>query len=196
MSPHMAVLACAITELAMDEPEGLVGGVLRYMDDVFGIYAVQTDEEECAVRGWFQKVENGYPPPLHLNVERESDTVRFLELVVTVKGPELHCSLFNKVADDLLLGKPVRQRLPEIDGGTTLVAKRAIVLSAVHRAKDGSLGAEDLLASVLRLSLELAEAGWPQKWLLYAMKKALESEHVMNDALWAAYMVMRSALGL
>ena len=55
---------------------------------------------------------------------------------------------------------------------------------------------EDLLTSVLRLNLELAAAGWPQKWLLYAMNKALESEHVMNDALRAIYVVMQSALGL
>ena len=43
--------------------------------------------------------------------------------------------------------------------------------------------------------LELAVAGWPQKWLLYAMDKALEKEHVMNDALWATKLVMQSALG-
>ena len=39
----------------------------------------------------------------------------------------------------------------------------AIVIGAVYRAKDGSLSAGDLLSSVVRLNLELAMAGWPQK---------------------------------
>ena len=65
----------------------------------------------------------------------------------------------------------------------------------MHRAKDGSLSAEELLVSMVRLNLELAVAGWPRKWLINAMDKALGQEHVMNDALWATKMVMQSALG-
>ena len=197
MFPHMAVLTLAMFELAMEEPSGLIGGIVRYMDDVFGIYAVQTDDEEKMVRDWFKTVGSGYPPPLQLNVEAESNTVRFLELVIATAGPELSCSLFNKAADDLMNGRPVRQRLSEFGGGASTVAKRAVVVGAVHRALDGSLSFSDLLVSVVRLVLEMAIAGWPTKWIISAIDVALrKEEHVMNEALWVVKRVMQSALGL
>ena len=131
-------------------------------------------------RDWFKVVGSGYPPPLQLNVEEESDTVRFLELVFSAAGPQLSCSLFNKAADDLLSGQPVRQRLVGFGGGTSMMAKRAVVVGAVHvhRALNCSLSFSDLLLSVVRLLL------------------ALRKEHVMKDALWAVKRVMQSALGL
>ena len=172
------------------------GGIVRYMDDVFGIYAVQTDEEERTVRDWFKRVGSGYPPPLQLNVEDESNTVRFLELVITTAGPELSCSLFNKAADDLLNGRPVRQRLAGFGGGTSMMAKRAVVVGAIHRALDGSLNPSDLMLSVVRILLEMAIAGWPIKWIVRAMDVALRKEHVMGDSLWVIKRVIQSALGL
>ena len=196
MSPHMAVLTLAMFELEMEEPSGLVGGIVRYMDDVFGIYAVQTEEEERTVQDWFKVVGASYPPPLQLNVEEESNTVRFLELVIKTAGPQLSCSLFNKVADDLLSGQPVRQRLVGFGGGTSMMAKRAVVVGAIHRALDGSLTPSDLLVSVVRILLEMGIAGWPMKWIVRAIDVALRKEHVMGDALWATKRVIQSALGL
>ena len=93
--------------------------------------------------------------------------------------------------------RPVRQRLSEFGGGASTVAKRAVVVGAVHRALDGSLSFSDLLVSVVRLVLEMAIAGWPTKWIISAIDVALrKEEHVMNEALWVVKRVMQSALGL
>ena len=40
MSPGLAILCCAMVELNMEpRPAGLIRTVVRFMDDVFGIYA-------------------------------------------------------------------------------------------------------------------------------------------------------------
>ena len=48
MLPALAILCCAMVEYAMVHLGGLVGLVVRYMDDVFGVYAVSND----AGRSW------------------------------------------------------------------------------------------------------------------------------------------------
>ena len=45
MSPALAILCCGLIELEMEHLGGLVGFVVRYMDDVFGTYAVGDDAE-------------------------------------------------------------------------------------------------------------------------------------------------------
>ena len=45
-----------------------VGGMVRYMDDVLGLYAVNTGTEEEQVNKYFERVAVSYPPPLVLNV--------------------------------------------------------------------------------------------------------------------------------
>ena len=40
MSPALAILCCARIEYAMEHLGELVGGLVRYTDDVFDIYAV------------------------------------------------------------------------------------------------------------------------------------------------------------
>ena len=43
MSSGLAILCCAMVELEIGlGPEGLVGTVVRFMDDAFGIYAART----------------------------------------------------------------------------------------------------------------------------------------------------------
>ena len=54
------------------------------MDDALGLCAVRTDSEEKQVNEHFDKVAVGYPPPLVLNVEANSHTLRFLEPVITI----------------------------------------------------------------------------------------------------------------
>ena len=46
MSPASAILCCRMIEYGMEHLGGLVGFVVRYRDDVFGIYAVSNDAEE------------------------------------------------------------------------------------------------------------------------------------------------------
>ena len=67
MSPGLAILCCAMVELDMESgPEGLIGTVVRFMDDVFGIYAVGNSAEEQLVMGHYGRIAVGYPPPLVL----------------------------------------------------------------------------------------------------------------------------------
>ena len=54
-------------------PEGLIGTVVRFMDDVFGIYAVGNSTEEQLVKAYYGGIAEGYPPPLVLNVEQPAN---------------------------------------------------------------------------------------------------------------------------
>ena len=85
MSPGLAVIALSMVETKMEPGPDLIGGMVCYMDDgiVFGLYAVHTSSEVEQVNEYFERVATRYPPTLVLNVEAKSDTVRFLELVIT-----------------------------------------------------------------------------------------------------------------
>ena len=62
MSPGLAILCCAMVELEMElGPEGLIGTVVSFMDDVFGIYAVGNGAEEQLVREYYGD-SSGLPP--------------------------------------------------------------------------------------------------------------------------------------
>ena len=89
MSPALAILRCGIIEHGMEHLGELVWFVVRYMDGVFGIYAVSNDADEEQVSEYFGRVAVRYPPPLVLNVEPVSDSHRFLELVVNTAGGNL-----------------------------------------------------------------------------------------------------------
>ena len=53
VSPALAVITFSMVETKMEPGHDLIGGVVRYMDDVFGRYAVHTDSEEEQVNGYF-----------------------------------------------------------------------------------------------------------------------------------------------
>ena len=81
MSPGLAILCCAMVELDMKAgPEGLIGTVVRFMDDVFGIYAVGSSAEEQLVMEHYGRIAVGYPPPLVLNREQPANLHCFVEL--------------------------------------------------------------------------------------------------------------------
>ena len=63
------------------------------MDDVLSVYAVCTGSEEEQVNRYFERVATSYPPTLVLNVEATPNTVRFLEVVITVDADRLSCRL-------------------------------------------------------------------------------------------------------
>ena len=46
-----------MVETKMEPGPDLTGGVVCYIDDVFGLYAVHTDSEERQVNTYFDKVE-------------------------------------------------------------------------------------------------------------------------------------------
>ena len=102
MPPGLAVIMIAVSmvETKMEPGADLTSGMVRYMDDVFGLlqYAVHTGSEEEHVNAYFGRVAMSYPPPLVLNVEAKSKTVRFLGLVITTDAERLSCRLWNSVA--------------------------------------------------------------------------------------------------
>ena len=107
----------------MEPGPDLIEGVVCYMDDVFGLYAVHTDFEEEQVNGYFAKVATSDPPPLVLNVEEKSNTLRFLELVITMDADRLICRLWNSVARHPGSGDTVLTRLLMMTGGTNMIGR-------------------------------------------------------------------------
>ena len=109
MSPGLAVIAISMVEAKTEPGPDLTEGMVRYMDDVLGFYAVHTNSEEEQVNRYFERVATSYPPPMVLNVEARSKTVPFLELVITNDADRLSCRVWNSVArntgsgDDILL---------------------------------------------------------------------------------------------
>ena len=59
MSHALAILYCAMIANGMEHLGGLV---VRYMDDVFGIYAISNDAEEKLVSEYFGQVAVRYLP--------------------------------------------------------------------------------------------------------------------------------------
>ena len=101
MSSALAILCCGMIEYVMKLLGELVGFVVRYMDDVFGIYAVSNDAEEEQVSEYFGQAAVSYPPTLVLNVEPVSDSHRFLELMMNAAGGDFSCRLWNPVIQAL-----------------------------------------------------------------------------------------------
>ena len=99
MSQMLSVIAVSMVETKVEPGPDLTGGMVRYMDDVFGLYAVHTSSEEEQVNKYSERVATSYPPPpLVLNVEAKSNTLRFLQLVITIDADRLGCRLWNSVA--------------------------------------------------------------------------------------------------
>ena len=104
-----------------------------------------------------------------LNVEARSNTVRFLELVITTDADRLSCRLWNSAARNTCSGDTVLTRLPVICGGTNKVGRMSWVVGAIHRIIQGCYGADDIVLSVLELKLEVS--GWRTGMLGTAIAK-------------------------
>ena len=62
MSPGSAVITLSMVETKMESGPDLTGGMDRYIDDVFGLYAVHTSSEGEQVNTYFVRVATSYPP--------------------------------------------------------------------------------------------------------------------------------------
>ena len=62
MSPGLAVITLSMVETKMEPGPDLIGGMVCYMDDVLGLYAVCTGTEEAQVEKYFERVAVSYPP--------------------------------------------------------------------------------------------------------------------------------------
>ena len=62
MSPRLAVIALSMVETKMEPGPDLTGGMVCYMDDAFGVYAVHTSSEEEQVNKYFERVATSNTP--------------------------------------------------------------------------------------------------------------------------------------
>ena len=115
----------------MEPGPDLTGGVVRYRDDVFGLYDVHIDSEEKHANKYFGKVATSYPTPQVLNVEATSNTLRFLELWITVDADRLSCRSWNSVARSTGSGDTVLARLPMLEGGTNKTGRLFWVVGTI-----------------------------------------------------------------
>jgi hypothetical protein len=183
MSPGVAQLMCALCTLlaSSKRPAGLIGGVSQYMDDVLSVLAVSTSDEEQRASEWRTVIENCYDEPLVLNIEPDSQDVRFLELLIHTQGHEISCRLYNATVVATLEGKLSLQRLAKIDSGTSPSDRMSLVQGYVARAVQGCSGMNQLLGTLQGFSLEMALADWPQHLLWTALYKKLEQLEMLED---------------
>ena len=169
MSPFLAILLCCLIEMGFMEsfPEGMIGGCLRYMDDVLGIMAIGSEEDEARARAWFRQVQAGYPEPLVLNVEPESDRTEFLELCVISDGPRLTTMLYTAYMKSVQSKKLFVPKLPDVDGGTAATIRQSVCSGFVNRVVQGSGEPDVALLTLACFRSEMAAAGW-RVGLLYA----------------------------
>lgn len=182
MSPQLARLYCSTTELGMQRPPGLsdmVGFVTRYMDDIFAVYAVRTDqpEDEQLVRQWYRTIETSYPDPLYLTVEKESSQARFLELLIDTSGDEITCCLYNPVVE--AHGIP---RLPHWLGGETVAEKHSRLVGQLHRVTEGSTHRWCVIRGICGMMAEIRLSHWPMGILARALQTY--GQHNSGDKLW------------
>ena len=96
-----------MVETKMEPGPDLTGGVVRYMDDVLGLYAVHTSSKEEQVNKYFERVATSYPPPTgveHSAIPRTSDHYRcrqaelsLMELCSSQHWQWRHCA--NETSD-------------------------------------------------------------------------------------------------
>ena len=184
MSPFLAILTCSIMaefDAMSCFPADMIGGCMRYMDDVLGVMAVSNDYEKARARWWFHKVQQCYPPPLKLCVEPEDRETRFLELVVITDGPNISCRLFNKCNAALRTQTLFVPRLPGLTSGTSVHTRRGLVTGFVYRAIQGCTDLTGLVVSLAEFSTELRLQGWGCRLLCRAIQQALNSEKEFGD---------------
>ena len=104
---------------------------------------------------YFDKVATTYPPPLVLNVEPKSNTLRFQETVITGNADRLSCRLWNSVARNTGSGDTVLTRLLMMEGGTDKVEQLSWVVGTIYRIVQGCFGDDDIVLSILELKMEL-----------------------------------------
>ena len=171
MSPQGAVMTCSKGEMkAVEEkPDDLIGGCSRFMDDVVGIMAVSTREEEQRARRWFDVVKACYPAPLELNVDPETKATRFLEMVIETNADHITCRLHNSYAEAVRTSSLFVPRLPDCGGGTRSTDRRGIVTGFLYRALHGSLDLKGFATAVGEFMAELERSEWALSMVRTAM---------------------------
>ena len=95
-----------------------------------------------------------------LNVEANSNTLRFLELMITTDADRLNCRLWNSVARSTGSGDTPLTRPPMPAGGTNKIGRVPWVAGTTYRIIQGCFGDDGIVLSILELKLELETSGW------------------------------------
>ena len=95
-----------------------------------------------------------------LNVEAKSNTLRFLELVITTDAHRLSCRLWNSLARNTGSGDTALTRLPMLAGGTNKIGRLSWVVGTIYKIIQGYYGNDGIVLSILELKLELEVSGW------------------------------------
>ena len=98
--------------------------------------SASNDAEEKLVSEYLERVAVSYPPPLVLNVEPPSDSLRFLELMVNTAEGNLSCQLRNPVVQALGSGERLLLRMPSVGGGTAKTDQLGLPVGT--RPQDGA----------------------------------------------------------
>ena len=97
-------------------------------------------------------------------MEKKSNTLRFLELVITIDADNLSYRLWNSAARNTSSGDTVLTRLPMLIGCTNKVGRLSWIVGAIHRILQGCYGDDDIVLSILELKLELEVSGCMVGW--------------------------------
>ena len=101
-----------------------------------------------------------------LNVEAKSETLRFLELVITIDADRLSvsCRLWNSVACNTGSGDTVLTRLLMLTGGTDKVGRLSWVVGAIHRILQECDDKDNIVLSIQSGADAGAGSEWPGWW--------------------------------
>ena len=164
------------------------------MDDVLGVMAINSEDDEARARAWFTRVQTSYPDPLVLNVEPESSETEFLELKVISDGPRLTTMLYTSYMKAVQSQKLFVPKLPAVDSGTSTAIRRSICLGFVNRVVQGTREPEMALLALVCFRSELTAAGWGVGLLRQAVNdvviKSGRSGEVRSEVLAMLAMVM------
>ena len=157
---------------------GLIGGGIRFMDDVVLAVAVSSAEEEIMAEQWIQLVcgSDGYPSPLKLEVEDRANTYEFLELIVSVMGNRLQVEFHSKF--ETAAGTDASRyysRYPDGDDAMCCEDRNLYVTGHLHRIMDGAMHGNSIEMAIVLLAKEVVSAKWPCITVKDAIWRILEA---------------------
>ena len=182
LSPHKANGTLGHREsllLRLLESLGLIGGGVRFMDDVVLALAVSCEKEEVLAEWWIDLVcgSRGYPSPLKLEVEERSSSYKFLELIVSAVGKSLVVEFHSKYETAMKSGAGTYYtRFPSGKDAMTRRERNVYVTGHLHRIIDGAMFGDSIEEAVLLLSKEVVAAGWQVNTVQTALFAMLESD--------------------
>ena len=183
LSPVKAISGCAVVEQSLlssmySEHPGFLHYTCRYMDDVLTAIPYSGEAELMVAEEWVSKITSGYPDPLVLEVVRDTNSQRYLELMVETMGSRLVCRLYNRVTDALNSRKYHNLRLPSLGDASHTRTVRGTIAGALARIKEGSTSHIQAAQGCRELRWETRAAGYGK---LFAEVLHAKCERVVDE---------------